>query len=80
MNPLSLSQAIQTCIQLLRLGLSSPHREARRRRRELRQKQHTMEGDLVDRMKELQVANEDKQRQLEDMKKVLICLKHKNRD
>ncbi|CAK6954792.1 switch-associated protein 70 [Scomber scombrus] len=62
-------QAIQTCIQLLRLGLSSPHREARRRRRELRQRQQTEEGDLVERMKELQVANENKQRQLENMRK-----------
>ncbi|XP_053173291.1 switch-associated protein 70 [Scomber japonicus] len=62
-------QAIQTCIQLLRLGLSSPHREARRRRKELRQRQQTEEGDMVERMKELQVANENKQKQLENMRK-----------
>ncbi|XP_068452127.1 switch-associated protein 70 isoform X2 [Clinocottus analis] len=62
-------QAIQTCIQLLSLGLSSPHREARLRRRELRQKQQAEEDDLAERMKQLQVANENKQRQLEDMKK-----------
>ncbi|XP_034385168.1 switch-associated protein 70 [Cyclopterus lumpus] len=62
-------QAIQTCIQLLRLGLSSPHREARLRRRELRQKQQAEEDDLAERMKQLQVANENKQRQLEGMKK-----------
>lgn len=71
---LCLMAAIQTCIQLLRLGLSSPHREARRRRRELRQRQQTEEGDMVERMKELQVANENKQRQLENMRKVLICV------
>uniref|UniRef100_A0A8C2Z813 Switch-associated protein 70 n=1 Tax=Cyclopterus lumpus TaxID=8103 RepID=A0A8C2Z813_CYCLU len=65
-------QAIQTCIQLLRLGLSSPHREARLRRRELRQKQQAEEDDLAERMKQLQVANENKQRQLEGMKKVLV--------
>ncbi|XP_056268838.1 switch-associated protein 70 isoform X1 [Pseudoliparis swirei] len=61
-------QAIQTCIQLLRLGLSSPHREARLRRRELRQKQKVEEDDLAEKMKRLQVANENKQRQLEGMK------------
>lgn len=65
--------AIQNCIQLLRLGLPSPHREARLRRRELRQRQHTEEGDLAEKMKQLQVANENKQRQLEDMRKVLFC-------
>ncbi|XP_031702699.1 switch-associated protein 70 [Anarrhichthys ocellatus] len=62
-------QAIQTCIQLLRLGLSSPHREARLRRRELRQRQQAEEDDLAERMKQLQVANENKQRQLEGMRK-----------
>ncbi|XP_035538453.1 switch-associated protein 70 [Morone saxatilis] len=62
-------QAIQTCIQLLRLGLPSPHREARLRRKELRQRQQAEEDDLAERMKQLQVANENKQRQLEDMRK-----------
>uniref|UniRef100_A0A3Q2ZSD8 Switch-associated protein 70 n=1 Tax=Kryptolebias marmoratus TaxID=37003 RepID=A0A3Q2ZSD8_KRYMA len=61
-------QAIQTCIQLLRLGLLSPHREARLRRRELRQKQQVEEEDLAERMKSLQAANENKQRELEDMR------------
>uniref|UniRef100_A0A3Q3NI20 Switch-associated protein 70 n=1 Tax=Mastacembelus armatus TaxID=205130 RepID=A0A3Q3NI20_9TELE len=61
-------QAIQTCIQMLRLGLSSPHRESRRRRRELRQRQQSGEVDLVERMKQLQTANESKQRQLEIMR------------
>lgn len=71
--PLSLHlvAATQTCIQLLRLGLSSPHREARLRRRELRQKQQAEEEDLAERMKQLQVASENKQRQLEAMRKVL---------
>uniref|UniRef100_A0A7N8Y3U7 Switch-associated protein 70 n=1 Tax=Mastacembelus armatus TaxID=205130 RepID=A0A7N8Y3U7_9TELE len=64
-------QAIQTCIQMLRLGLSSPHRESRRRRRELRQRQQSGEVDLVERMKQLQTANESKQRQLEIMREVL---------
>lgn len=62
--------AIQTCIQQLSLGLSSPHREARLRRRELRQRQQAEVEDLEDRMKQLQAANENKQRQLEEMRKV----------
>ncbi|XP_023266634.1 switch-associated protein 70 [Seriola lalandi dorsalis] len=61
-------QAIQTCIQLLRLGLPSPHREARLRRRELRQRQHVEEDHLVEKMRQLQAANENKQRQLEAMR------------
>ncbi|KAI9528502.1 Switch-associated protein 70 [Dissostichus eleginoides] len=66
---LPLVAAIQTCLQLLRLGLPSPHREARLRRRELRQRQMTEEDDLAERMKHLQAANENKQRQLEGMRK-----------
>nr|XP_046243891.1 switch-associated protein 70 [Scatophagus argus] len=62
-------QVIQTCIQLLRLGLSSPHREARLRRRELRQRQQADEENLAERMKQLQMANEYKQRQLEAMQR-----------
>lgn len=69
---LRVAVAIQTCIQLLRLGLSSPHREARLRRRELRQKQKVEEDDLAEKVKQLQVANENKQRQLEGMKEVLL--------
>uniref|UniRef100_A0A7N6AVI8 Switch-associated protein 70 n=1 Tax=Anabas testudineus TaxID=64144 RepID=A0A7N6AVI8_ANATE len=64
-------QAIQKCIQLRRLGLSSPHRESRLRRRELRQRQQVEEEDLVERMRELQAANDNKERQLEAMKAVL---------
>ncbi|XP_036951024.1 switch-associated protein 70-like isoform X1 [Acanthopagrus latus] len=62
-------QAIQTCIQLLRLGLLSPHRESRLRRRELRQRQQVEEEDLAVRMKQLQLANDNKQRQLEAMRR-----------
>ncbi|XP_031687035.1 switch-associated protein 70-like isoform X1 [Oncorhynchus kisutch] len=64
-------QAIQTCIQLLRLGLPSPHLEARLRRRELRQKQQAEQGELEERMRLLQIANENKHRQLESMTKKL---------
>uniref|UniRef100_A0A673CXS1 PH domain-containing protein n=1 Tax=Sphaeramia orbicularis TaxID=375764 RepID=A0A673CXS1_9TELE len=62
-------QAVQTCIQLRRLGLPSPHREARLRRRELRQRQQVEEDDLAHRMKQLQAANDNKQRELEAMRK-----------
>ncbi|XP_077941562.1 switch-associated protein 70 [Gasterosteus aculeatus] len=62
-------QAIQTCIRLLRLGLSSPHREARLRRKELRQRQQAEEDDVSERMRQLQVVNENKQRQLEGMRR-----------
>ncbi|XP_064837833.1 switch-associated protein 70-like [Oncorhynchus masou masou] len=64
-------QAIQTCIQLLRLGLPSPQLEARLRRRELRQKQQAEQGELEERMRLLQIANENKHRQLESMRKKL---------
>ncbi|XP_055777449.1 switch-associated protein 70-like [Salvelinus fontinalis] len=64
-------QAIQTCIQLLRLGLPSPHLEARLRRRELRQKQQAEQGELEEKMRLLQIANENKHRQLESMRKKL---------
>lgn len=62
--------AIQTCLQHLSLGLLSPHREARLRRKELRQKQQVEVKDLEEKMKRLQAANEHKQQQLEDMRKV----------
>uniref|UniRef100_A0A3Q1F6Y5 Switch-associated protein 70 n=1 Tax=Acanthochromis polyacanthus TaxID=80966 RepID=A0A3Q1F6Y5_9TELE len=61
-------QAIQSCILQLRLGLSSPHREARLRRRGLRQRQQMEEEDLAERMKRLQAASDTKQRELEAMK------------
>uniref|UniRef100_A0A8C6KQP0 Switch-associated protein 70 n=1 Tax=Nothobranchius furzeri TaxID=105023 RepID=A0A8C6KQP0_NOTFU len=64
-------QAVQTCIQQQRLGLLSPHREARLRRRELRQRQRVEEDDLSKRMRRLQASNESKQKQLEDMR--MVC-------
>uniref|UniRef100_A0AAY5L477 Switch-associated protein 70 n=1 Tax=Esox lucius TaxID=8010 RepID=A0AAY5L477_ESOLU len=64
-------QAIQSCIQLLRLGLQSPHREARMRRRELRERQQAEQDELVERMRLLQTANENKQIMLESMRKKL---------
>uniref|UniRef100_A0AAZ3PU01 Switch-associated protein 70 n=1 Tax=Oncorhynchus tshawytscha TaxID=74940 RepID=A0AAZ3PU01_ONCTS len=63
-------QAIQTCISLLKLGRPAPHRESRQKRRVLRQKQQAEQEELELRMKELQTANEDKQQELEAMRKV----------
>ncbi|XP_007249289.2 switch-associated protein 70b [Astyanax mexicanus] len=64
-------QAIQTCISLLKVGRPAPHREARHKRRELRQKQQAEQEQLELRMRELQTANENKQRELEAMRKKL---------
>ncbi|XP_061679289.1 switch-associated protein 70b [Syngnathoides biaculeatus] len=64
-------QAIQTCLNLLRAGRQAPHRESRRKRRELRLKQQADQEELRARMNELQTANEAKQRELEDMRKAL---------
>ncbi|XP_041966890.1 switch-associated protein 70b [Alosa sapidissima] len=64
-------QAIQTCVLLLKMGRPAPHREARQKRRELRQKQQA-EQELIElRMRELQMANESKQHELEAMRKKL---------
>ncbi|KAL7871175.1 hypothetical protein SRHO_G00086720 [Serrasalmus rhombeus] len=64
-------QAIQTCISLLKVGRPAPHREARQKRRDLRQKQQAEQEQLELRMRELQTANENKQRELEAMRKKL---------
>ncbi|KAJ8344026.1 hypothetical protein SKAU_G00313550 [Synaphobranchus kaupii] len=64
-------QAIQTCFTLLKRDLPAPHHEARQRRRELRQKQQAELEQLEERMRELQFANENKQRELEAMRKKL---------
>lgn len=66
--------AIQTCVSLLKIGRPAPHHEARQKRRELRQKQQAEQEQLELRMKELQTANESKQRELEAMRKVCNTL------
>ncbi len=65
-----LVSAVQTCVSLLRQGRPAPHREARQKRRELRRKQQAEQEELELRMRELQVANEAKQLELENMRKV----------
>lgn len=62
--------AIQTCVNLLRQGRPAPHRESRQKRRELRLKQQAEQEELELRMRELQTANEVKQLELENMRKV----------
>ncbi|XP_076840531.1 switch-associated protein 70b [Brachyhypopomus gauderio] len=64
-------QAIQTCVSLLKVGRAGPHREAQLKRREQRQRQQAEQEQLELRMKELQTANESKQRELEAMRKKL---------
>ncbi|XP_061629998.1 switch-associated protein 70b isoform X1 [Phyllopteryx taeniolatus] len=63
--------AIQTCLNLLRVGRQAPHRELRHKRRELRLKQQADQEELRVRMNELQTANDAKQHELEDMRKAL---------
>ncbi|XP_030416252.1 switch-associated protein 70 isoform X1 [Gopherus evgoodei] len=64
-------QAIQTTVSLLRLGSPPPHKEARQKRKELRQKQQAEQEELERQMKELQIANENKQEELETVRKQL---------
>ncbi|XP_052417961.1 switch-associated protein 70 [Carassius gibelio] len=64
-------QAIQDCIVRIRQGLSSPHRESRQKRRELRNRMKAEQETMENRMRQLQLANERKQAQLEAMSKNL---------
>uniref|UniRef100_A0A9J7XBE4 Switch-associated protein 70 n=1 Tax=Cyprinus carpio carpio TaxID=630221 RepID=A0A9J7XBE4_CYPCA len=56
-------QAIQDCIVRIRQGLSSPHRESRQKRRELRNRLKAEKEAMENRMRQLQLANESKQAQ-----------------
>uniref|UniRef100_A0A9J7YCR5 Switch-associated protein 70 n=1 Tax=Cyprinus carpio carpio TaxID=630221 RepID=A0A9J7YCR5_CYPCA len=64
-------QAIQDCIVRIRQGLSSPHRESRQKRREMRNRLKAEQEMMENRMRKLQLANERKQAQLEAMTKNL---------
>ncbi|KAM5223133.1 switch-associated protein 70 [Hipposideros larvatus] len=64
-------QAIHSTIYLLKLGSPPPHKEARQRRKELRKKLLAEQDELEKQMKELQVANENKQQELETVRKKL---------
>ncbi|KAL8169858.1 UNVERIFIED_CONTAM: Switch-associated protein 70, partial [Gekko kuhli] len=62
-------QAIQTTVNLLRLGEPPLHKEARQKRKALRQKLQAEQEELERQMRELQVANENKQKELETVRK-----------
>ncbi|XP_070281419.1 switch-associated protein 70 isoform X1 [Myotis yumanensis] len=64
-------QAIHSTIHLLKLGSPPPHKEARQSRRERRRKLLAEQEELERQMKELQAANENKQRELETVRKKL---------
>ncbi|KAB0405405.1 hypothetical protein E2I00_012317 [Balaenoptera physalus] len=64
-------QAIHSTIHLLKLGSPPPHKEARQRRKGLRKKLLAEQEELERQMKELQVANENKQQELETVRKKL---------
>ncbi|XP_057604949.1 switch-associated protein 70 [Hippopotamus amphibius kiboko] len=64
-------QAINSTIHLLKLRSAPPHKDARQRRKELRKKLLAEQEELERQMKELQVANENKQQELETVRKKL---------
>ncbi|XP_005075743.1 switch-associated protein 70 [Mesocricetus auratus] len=64
-------QAIHSTVHLLKLGSPPPHKEARQRRKELRRKLLAEQEELERQMKALQTANEDKQQELESVRKKL---------
>ncbi|TRY83184.1 hypothetical protein DNTS_000682 [Danionella cerebrum] len=65
-------QAIQDCILRIRQGLSSSHRESRQKRRELRNRQRVEQEILENKMRELLLANESLQIQLDALSKDLL--------
>ncbi|OCT83655.1 switch-associated protein 70 isoform X2 [Xenopus laevis] len=64
-------QAIQTVVNLHKFQLPPPHKEARQKRRALRKKLLAEQEEMEKKMKELQLANETKQQELEVMRKEL---------
>ncbi|XP_069596068.1 switch-associated protein 70 [Ranitomeya imitator] len=61
-------QDIQTVVNLRKLGIASPHRDARQKRKALRQKLQAEQEELEQKMKELQTSNEMKQLELEHVR------------
>lgn len=64
-------QAIQVAINLQKRKSPSPHVESREKRRETRQKLLAEQVEVERQMKELQMANESKQQELETVRKQL---------
>ncbi|XP_073417734.1 switch-associated protein 70 [Dendrobates tinctorius] len=61
-------QDIQTVVNLRKLGIASPHRDARQKRKAQRQKLQAEQEELEQKMKELQTSNEMKQLELEQVR------------
>ncbi|KAK7913327.1 hypothetical protein WMY93_013538 [Mugilogobius chulae] len=66
-----LTSAIEKCIQMQKLGLLPPQRQARDERREQRQRQQAAEEELAKKIRQLKANNESKQRELEALEKYL---------
>ncbi|KAM8939990.1 switch-associated protein 70 [Pelodytes ibericus] len=64
-------QVIQTVVNLRKLRLAPPHKEARQKRKAMRQKLQEEQMEIETKMKELQLANETKQHELETMRRQL---------
>uniref|UniRef100_A0A8C5QPH8 Switch-associated protein 70 n=1 Tax=Leptobrachium leishanense TaxID=445787 RepID=A0A8C5QPH8_9ANUR len=64
-------QAIQTVVNLTKLKLPPPHKEARQKRRALRQKVLAEQMEVERKMKDLQIANMAKEEELESVRKQL---------
>ncbi|CAN2391031.1 Pleckstrin homology domain [Pristimantis euphronides] len=61
-------QDIQTVVNLRKMGVASPHKDARQKRKTLRQKQQAEQEELEKMMKDLQTSNEMKQLELEQVR------------
>ncbi|CAI9534226.1 unnamed protein product [Staurois parvus] len=61
-------QAIQTVVNLRKMGIPSPHKDARQKRKAIRQKLQAEQEELQQKMKDLQMSNETKHQELEMMR------------
>ncbi|KAG8548466.1 hypothetical protein GDO81_025293 [Engystomops pustulosus] len=61
-------QDIQTVVNLKKMGVASPHRDARHKRKAQREKLQAEQEELERRMKDLQTSNEMKQQELEQVR------------
>ncbi|KAG9475883.1 hypothetical protein GDO78_003989 [Eleutherodactylus coqui] len=61
-------QDVQTVVNLRKMGVSSPHRDAQQKRKALRQKLQAEQEEMERKMKELQTSNEMKQLELEQVR------------
>lgn len=61
-------QDIQTVVNLRKMGIASPHRDARQKRKALREKLQAEQEELERKMRELQTSHEMKQLELEQVR------------